>query len=82
MARVTDDLQCYIRPRLFQRPCRRERGNDIITAMHDHAGQIAKSGGLIEQPSVFLKESLVPEIMAFDPRKGIDEIIFLKTGGF
>jgi len=48
--------------------------------VNDHAWHILQGAlGLFEQPGIVGKEAAIDEVMAFDPREGIDEIILVET---
>ena len=76
MAGIADHLQPCLRPFARQRPGRARRRHHIITALHDHAGQMIEAGGILQEDAVSFKEALVQEVVRFQPgqRIGADRV--------
>src|ERR1044072_9721194 len=69
MAGIGDDLQVRFRPGAMKVPGANHRTDDVVTALHDHAGDRAKRADVFYQIILRTEESVVHEVVAFNPRK-------------
>lgn len=79
MACMRNDVELRCWPRFMQTPSARERRDDVIAAVNDTSRDVFEFlSGLLQEPSVFFKEALIDEEMAFDAGESVGEIIFFE----
>jgi hypothetical protein len=80
VAAIGSDNEVGFGPRTVERPGAFQRADDVVTALHDHPGDMAYACGVPQQLVVGFEKSLVDEVMGFYARKGERKLILFVVG--
>lgn len=69
VAGVGDDLQRCFGPGAVEVPCVHHRTDDVVTSMHDHAGDVSNAIDVFDQVIIRVEETVVHEVVTFDSRE-------------
>ena len=79
MTGVENDLKSRFRPGAMQIPGIGHRTNNVVPTLHDHSRYVSNPTDVFNQVIVSLKEAIVHEVMAFDPRQSQSEMSFARV---
>src|SRR2546425_7499892 len=69
MARIGRDVKFRFRPRAMQIPRAGHRANNVVSALHNHAGYLTNLPDVFNQIILARKETVVREVMTLDASK-------------
>src|ERR1035438_9398696 len=82
VAAVGSDDQIGFGPRSMERPRALHGADHVVTALHDHPGNVADTRGVAEQLVIGFQETPIDEIVDLNAREGEGEfILFVVAGG-
>ena len=81
MAAVWSDNEIGLGPRAVERPRALHGADDVVTALHDHPGDVADARGVAQQLVIGFEETLVDEVVDLNAREGEGEFILFVVAG-
>src|SRR5258706_3818982 len=74
VARVRRNQEFRFRPGTMQIPGTRHRTDDIVTPLHNHAGNVTNLSNVLDQVILCWEKAVVHEVMTFNPGKSQSEL--------